>query len=203
MSLQKSDIDNLFLSRFQSGDEVVFEKIFKSWYNQINGFCLYFLGEPEKAAGISQEAFINLWLNRQKIETLNGISSFLYTNARSVCLNYIRHKRVVSKYNVQYLQEKEDQLNKEVLESFDFNSLEYLELEEIINQSIAKLPEKCRRVFTMSRMEGKKNKEIAEELQISVKAVEADITRALKIMRADLPSCIPVILAEVILTLVH
>lgn len=199
MTIEQADLDNFFLQRFKNGDELAFEKIFKANYSQIVGFCNQFISDLDKAKSLTQEVFLNLWLNRGKIETLNGIRAFLYTFAKSSCLNHIRHKKVISKYEDKHLQKKEEELNCEVLESFDFNSLEFSELEELIQQAINDLPEKCRQVFIMSRLDGKKNKEISEELDISVKAVEANITRALKTLKSKLSDYIPAVLVQLII----
>ena len=199
MEMGKNDLNDFFFLRFKGGDEKAFESIFKSDYNHIVGFCKQFINDHDKAKSQAQEAFINLWINREKIETFNGIRSFLYTYARSACLNYIRHKKVIDKYSDKQLQTKEDLLNREVLESFDFNSLEFLELEEVISRSVDELPEKCRQVFVMSRFEGKMNKEIATELGISVKSVEANITRALKTLKLNLSEYLPVVLVQIVM----
>ena len=199
MTIERIDLDHFFLHRFKNGDEQAFEKIFKSNHNRIVGFCNQFVPDLDKAKGLTQEVFINLWLNREKIETLNGIKSFLYTYAKSGCLNYLRHKKVVSKYEDKQLQHKEEKLNRNVLESFDFNSLEFIELEGLIQQAINDLPEKSRQVFIMSRFEGKMNKEISEELNISVKAVEANMTRALKALKSKLSEYLPAILVQLIM----
>ena len=197
MSAPKSINEVMFL-RFKSGDEQAFEKIFKSDYNAIVGFCCQFIGDYDIAKGHAQEAFINLWTNRQKIESVNGIKSFLYTYAKSACLNYIRHKKVISRYQDKQLQKIENQLNMDVLESFDFNSLEFTELENLIQASVDSLPEKCQRVFIMSRFEGKKNKEIAEELGISVKSVEANITRSLNAIKRKLSDYLVICVLQII-----
>lgn len=199
MIIEQTDLDDFFLLRFKSGDELAFEKIFKSNHNQIVGFCNQFISDLDKANSLTQEVFLNLWLNREKIETLNGIRAFLYTFAKSSCLNYIRHRKIVSKYEDKHLQDREEELNREVLESFDFNSLDFSELEGLIQLTINDLPEKCRQVFIMSRFEGKMNKEISEELNISVKAVEANITRALKTLKSRLSEYLPMILVQLIM----
>ncbi|HZL08797.1 MAG TPA: RNA polymerase sigma-70 factor [Prolixibacteraceae bacterium] len=199
MVIEQFEINDFFLLRFKKGDELAFEKIFKSNYNQIVGFCNQFISDLDKAKCLTQEVFLNLWLNREKIETVNGIRAFLYTFAKSSCLNYIRHQKIISKYEDKHLQEKEDELNREVLESFDFNSLEFSELEGLIQQAIDDLPQKCRQVFIMSRLDGKMNKEISGELNISVKAVEANITRALKTLKSKLSEYLPVILVQLII----
>lgn len=199
MAIEQADLDNFFLQRFKNGDELAFEKVFKGNHSQIVGFCNQFISDLDKAKSLTQEVFLNLWLNRGKIETLNGIKAFLYTFAKSSCLNYIRHRKVISKYEDRQLQKKEEEINREVLESFDFNSLEFSELEGLIQQAINDLPEKCRQVFIMSRLDGKMNKEISEELDISVKAVEANMTRALKTLKSRLSEYLPAILVQLIM----
>lgn len=78
--------------------------------------------------------------------------AFLYTFAKSSCLNHLRHQKNIGKYEDKQLQIKEEELNSEVLESFDFNSLEIQELEKIIQQAINDLPERCHLVFILSRL---------------------------------------------------
>ena len=77
--------------------------------------------------------------------------------------------------------------------------MELTELENLINQAISELPEKCRIVFMKSCIDGKKNSEIASELNISIKSVEADMTRALKTLKSKLSDYIPSILVSVII----
>jgi RNA polymerase sigma-70 factor (ECF subfamily) len=194
-----TQLEENILKAFKDGDEKIFENIFSSYYNQIIGFCIQFVGDNDKAQSIAQEAFIKLWMNREKVEKYNGILSFLYTAAKTECLNFIRRKSVTSKYENRQLQLIEDELNREVLDRFDFNSIEISELEKLIYQSIEDLPEKCKLVFIKSRMEDKTNKEIAEELNISIKAVEANMTRALKFLRERLTDYLPAVLVQAIL----
>jgi RNA polymerase sigma-70 factor (ECF subfamily) len=199
MIITQPDFGEFFFHRFKSGDELAFERIFKSGYRQIVGFCDQFINDHDKAQSLAQEAFINLWLNREKVETVNGIKSFLFTYARSGCLNYLRHKKVANKYQDKLLNTKEADINREVLESFDFHSIEVTELEEIIQRSINELPDKCREVFVMSRFGNKRNKEIAEELGITEKAVEANITRAIKTLKSSLSDYFPMLLVQLIM----
>ncbi|MCY1723076.1 RNA polymerase sigma-70 factor [Prolixibacteraceae bacterium Z1-6] len=198
MTLDNNSLNDFLFSRFKNGDELAFEHIFKSKFNQIIGFCDQFISDHDDAKNITQEAFINLWLNRNKIEKPSGINSFLYTFAKSNCLNFIRHQAVEEKYTDHALHEKEQLLNAEVLESFDFNSLEFIELEELIQKSISNLPEKCREVFIKKRFEGKMNKEIAEDLGINIKSVEANMTRAIKALKKNLSEYLPAILVQLI-----
>ncbi len=188
-----------FMLRFNQGDEKVFEEIFQLNYNRIVGFCTHFINDLEKARNHAQEAFIHLWLNREKIKTQNGIVSFLYTYAKSDCLDDLRHLKVKYRYENKILQVRENLIARQTLDSMDFNSLEFSELERLINDSVEKLPDKCKQIFIMSRVEGKKNQEIALELDISVKSVEANITKALKLLKIDLSEYLPVFLVQVLL----
>ena len=199
MGVAPIQYDDYFLQLFKEGNDSAFEKVFKAEYNRIIGFCQQFMGDKDLAKSLTQDAFVKLWLNRGKIESINGIRSFLYTSAKTDCLNSIRHQKVISNYHDHQLQIKEGELNREILESFDFDQLELNELEKMINQSIRELPEKCRLVFMLSRFEGKKNSEIAAELDISIKSVEANMTRALKSLRVKLAEYLPAILVQLIM----
>ena len=192
MTVNLDDREELLFRLFKMGDQLAFERIFKANYNRIAGFCAQFIGEREYVPEIAQEAFVNLWLNREKIHTSNGIKAFLYTFAKTNCLNYIRHRKVMEKYHNRQLREKEELFNEEVLTSFDFGSLEFSELEQLIFESVNEMPEKCRVVFIKSRYEGKKNIEIAREMDITEKAVEADLTRALRTLKTKLSGYLPV-----------
>jgi RNA polymerase sigma-70 factor (ECF subfamily) len=194
-----NDFDDYFLHRFIEGNESAFERVFKADYNRIVGFCQQFTGDKDQAKSLAQDAFLKLWLNREKIESVNGIRSFLYTSSKTDCLNYIRHNKIIQKYQDKQLENKELELNREILDTFDFDQVDFAELEKMIHQSIDELPEKCRLVFIMSKINGKKNSEIAGELSISVKAVEANMTRAIKTLRVKLAEYLPAILIQIIL----
>lgn len=198
MDLDKNSLNEFLFLRFKKGDELAFEHIFKSVYNQLVGFCTQFINNPDEAKGIAQEAFVNLWLNREKLEKPTGVNAFLYTAAKSACLKHIRHKQVVEKYAESRLNEMEKDIWLESLDSLDFHSVEYVELNELIQQSINKLPERCRMVFEKKRFKGKTSKEIAEDMGITVKSVEANMTRALKVLKSSLAEYLPLSLIVII-----
>ncbi|SHI95210.1 RNA polymerase sigma-70 factor, ECF subfamily [Arenibacter nanhaiticus] len=171
---------------FKSGDRHAFEFYFEFYFGKITGFCTQFLGDEDEAQNVAQEAFIKLWLNRGKIEKMSGVKSFLYTSAKTQCLDVLRHQAVKNRYKSFKLNECEIAFNREVLSSMNFDDVSFAELEALVEKTILKLPRKCKDVFLKSRYENKKNREIAEELNVSVKAVEANITRALKYLRVEL-----------------
>tara|TARA_R110000868_G_scaffold267615_2_gene526909 strand:- start:4113 stop:4718 length:606 start_codon:yes stop_codon:yes gene_type:complete len=182
---QLSLADFRFL-QFKEGDRRAFEYYFKAYNNSIVGFGIQFIRDKDKARSIAQDAFIKLWENREKVQKINGIQSFLYTSVKTDCLNLIRHNKVVRKYESKKLHEREISLNTEILNSLNFDPLSFSELQSLIEKSIEELPDKCKLVFVKKRFENKKNKEIADELGITLKAVEANITRATKFLKLRL-----------------
>lgn len=171
---------------FKKGEEAAFKYFYDKYFRRITSFSVQFIYDQDEAENLTQEAFINLWQNRENIESINGIQSFLYTYAKSKCLNLIRHNKVKDKFKNDLLNHKERELDIEVLNSIQFDTLELTELERIINESINDLPPKTREVFIKKRFENKKNAEIAEEMNVTVKAVEAHMTKALKILKTKL-----------------
>ncbi|WP_339662249.1 RNA polymerase sigma-70 factor [uncultured Polaribacter sp.] len=184
---------------FKKGNEVAFEFFFYKFYNNIVGFCVQFIYDENEAKNITQEAFLNLWKQREKIETVNGISSFLYTYSKSKCLNIIRHKKVKDKYINETLTERENLLNIEILQSLKFDSLTFTELENLIFNSINELPEKTKEIFNKKKFENKKNQEIADEMNISIKTVEVHFSNAIKVLKIKLSDYLPSILLYFIL----
>jgi len=195
-----SKLEIRHFKNFQLGNEKSFEYFFNKHHSHILGFCIQFIYDKSQSSNITQEAFLNLWLNRAKIEKINGIESFLYTFAKSKCLNTIRHNKVKERFKSKTLNEKQRALDLDVLNAINFDNLTLMELEKLITDSIKDLPEKTRIIFLKKRFESKKNKEIADELNITLKTVEAHMTKALKILRVKLSDYLPVLLVSIILS---
>ncbi|GAA4888662.1 RNA polymerase sigma-70 factor [Flaviramulus aquimarinus] len=197
--INKSKAELLHFTNFKKGNEKAFEYFFNKYHDNILGFCIQFIYDKPEAKGITQEAFLNLWIKKETINKVEGIESFLYTFAKSKCLNVIRHKKVKDRYKSKTLNEKERELDYQILKSIKFDSLALIELEELISKSIENLPEKTRAIFIKKRFENKRNYEIAEELNISLKTVEAHMTKALKILKTNLSPYLPLVLIHMFL----
>lgn len=152
-----------------------FELLFKDLFKPLCGFSMKYIGEMEEAKSLVHEVFISLW---EKFETLpedTNYRSYLYTAVRNRSLNYIRdRKKLVG------LEDISEQGTEET------NAFEVRELEKEIELAINTLPEKCRMVFEMSRYEELKYAEIAQKMNISVKTVEAQMSKALSVLRQAL-----------------
>ncbi|RXG25598.1 RNA polymerase sigma-70 factor (ECF subfamily) [Leeuwenhoekiella polynyae] len=189
----------LLFSQLKGGSERAFTHFFERYYPAVTGFCKQFVYDEEQARSMAQEAFINLWLNRENLQKPEGIPSFLYTAAKSKCLNVLKHEKVVRNYRNVALAEKEQNLNLEVLNALDYDSLSLTELQENVSRFLEQLPEQTQIIYTMKRVAYKKNAEIATELNISIKTVEAHMTRALNHLREALSDYLPAFLIALFL----
>jgi RNA polymerase sigma-70 factor, ECF subfamily len=135
-----------------------------------------FTGDLDTSKNLVHEVFIQLWEKFDSLPDDANYKSYCYTAVRNRCLNHIRDKKkFVTIENVP--DQRDSQTN---------TSLETVELAEKIEAAMASLPEKCRMVFELSRLEGLKYSEIAGKMNISVKTVEAQMSKALAIMKEHL-----------------
>ena len=155
-----------------------FEKLFHSHFKMLVNFANTFLYDEDNAKEIVQDVFIRLWQKKDEMDTQKSVKSYLFTSVRNRSLNYIRDHK---KFQNEYLDIEQALDNEFAIEIAEDNNLE-----EKIEAALQKLPPKCRKIFEMSRFEEKKYRVIAEELEISQKTVEAQMSKALKILRLEL-----------------
>jgi RNA polymerase sigma-70 factor (ECF subfamily) len=165
-----------------------FELLFKQIQPRLFAFCCKYIEDKELARDFVQECFIGLWENYKSVAS--SFESYLFTSARNRCLSYIRSQKIHAEYEESVkLHIKEIEIHPEMPEPL--TDLYLKELTAIINESIEKLPEKCRQIFMMSRYQGMKNQEIADTLNISVRTVEVHIYNALKALKVDIKDYLP------------
>lgn len=152
-----------------------FEKLFKDLFKPLHGYAFKFIADPDEAKNIIHEVFISLWEKFDDLPADMNYNSYLYTAVRNRCLNHLRDKKKqVPLDNAMHVQAAEE----------DVVGLSELEME--IALAINSLPVKCRQVFEMNRKDGLKYAEIAEKLGLSVKTVEAQMSKALNVLREHL-----------------
>ena len=157
--------------------ENIFSSFFKSHAKSLRNYLYYKFGNEDQAEDITQEAFIKLWQNCADVP-LEKAKSYLYTIANNASLNVIAHQKVVLNY-------AKSSPNKESTNESPEFLLEEEQFKSKLLQAIEKLNEKQRVAFLMNRIDGKKYAEIANELEISVKAVEKRIHLALLELRKE------------------
>ena len=127
-----------------------------------------------------QDVFYSIWKNRKDFRLTSGWQSYLYRSVYNNSMNYLRKTRK------EYLLEEEVKENKAASSGDPYEEMSYTELNETINATLEKLPERTRQIFRLSRFEGLTYNEIAKKLSISVKTVEANMGKALKAFRLSL-----------------
>lgn len=190
--------DDLF-DRVRSGDLKAFELLFSIYFARLNDFAKNVVRDDFISQDIVQEVFVKVWEKRAEIESLN-LEAFLFRLVRNRCLDYIKHLKVVNNR----MQEINISSKYEELYRIDFIGNEpYVLIEEELKTKIEKtiqsLPDRCREVFILSRIDGLKNKEIAEKLDINIKNVERHLSRAMQTFRKNFPAELPVALIMLIL----
>jgi RNA polymerase sigma-70 factor (ECF subfamily) len=164
-----------------------FEKLFKTHYSRLCSYANLFLSDPDAAEDVVQEVFFKLWKNRGELIINTTIKSYLFRAVRNGCMNVIDHISVREAYkivNENDIKDSEGNLIDETIVS---------ELEQRIKETIDLLPPERRKIFIMSRFDGLKYREIADQLNISVKTVENQMYQALRFLREKLVDYLPLI----------
>jgi RNA polymerase sigma-70 factor, ECF subfamily len=176
--------DQELLDRLRSGDERAFDAIFRAWYAPLVRYVEAMLRVRADAEEIAQEVLLELWRRRDRLAEQGSVQAYLFQSARNRALNHVRHERVQQRA-APYLARSEGapaRADHEVVED---------EIADAIRAAIDSLPPRCREVFELSRIHGLKQTEIAESLGVTVKAVEAQMARALRTMREQLAPWLP------------
>ncbi len=168
-----------WLARMRSGDPSGFEHLFREYGQQLINFARRYVADTPIAENLVQDVFLKIWENRAQLDPQLKVRTYLYSAVRNQALRHLRHKKV------------EDQAAAHLKESppgqpDPHDHLSEKELAAAIQAAIAELPEKCRLIFNLSRIDRLTYTEIAEIQGISVKTVETQMGRALKFLRKRL-----------------
>jgi RNA polymerase sigma-70 factor (ECF subfamily) len=164
------------IAQLKDGNEIALKRIFDIYYRPLTLFALKYVGDIEESKEIVQEFFIRLWSRHDKIAVGFSLKGYLYQAVRNACLNHIESKKVFER-------KTRDYIPSDISNDNPFEKMVAAEQEERLMYAIDQLPEKCRQIFFMSRMQSLSNQDIAGQLNLSVKTVEAQITIALKRLR--------------------
>lgn len=173
------DLTPLFVD-LKAGKTEAFEYIFRTYYPRLRNYASRFVTDQADLEDILQDCFVHLWERRQSLSAIS-VSSLLFTMVRNGCINYLRHKTMVDNClaeTLAHMQGSEQLYAMDLWDNAD-SHLMYQDLTQEIENVMDTLSPRCKEIFTMSRFEGLRNKEIAERLHISVKVVEKHITQAL------------------------
>lgn len=172
--------DQSIVLRMQQGDERALELLFKTYYAQLCRFAKNLLRDGEQAEDMVQDVFMKVWNKRNEITITSSLKAYLFMAVRNHCFNALK----VNERRYWMDEEMEDDARLSVDDVVSHLSAK--SLNHKISHTIDRLPEKCRLTFQLSRFEDLSYKEIAETMNVSVKTVENQMTKALAFLRTNL-----------------
>lgn len=172
-------LDRELLDALRAGREDAFETIFRSHYADLVRFGESLLRDRGVAEEVAQDVLLELWKRRETLRVETSLKAYLFRATRNRALNEIRHDNIVAREeaNVASMQQPVEQSDRHTLDA---------EIDAALREAIATLPPRCREVFQLSRQQGLTYAEIAAALEISVKTVEAQMGKALRVLRERL-----------------
>lgn len=154
-----------------------FKKIFDRYYDPVRNYLYYLSGDIHWSDDAVQDLFMLVWERKDDLKE-ETIGPYMFKSAKNLFLKLKRHGTVHLKFEKSVPEGEQAVQSDEPLEKEEFDRL--------LQEGISRLPEKCRTVFLMSRLDEMSNRQIADNLNVTVKAVEKQITKALKLLRMDL-----------------
>ena len=176
------------IDAIRDGDERAYEVVFRQHYASLCRYARQFLADPDEAEEEVQAMFLILWEKRGGLFITTSFKAYLFRAVHNRCLNRIKHLAIRDEYRQHTLYAGETTAESPV------HTFLGDELAERVQVAIRKLPEQCRLAFTLSRFDELKYQEIADQLGISIKTVENQIGKALRILRTELSDYLPLLL---------
>ena len=167
-------------------DPLAFDRLFQDYFVPLTHYARLYIKDEDEAKDLVQKLFTQMWEQPERFEADSSIQGLLYTSVKNRCLNWLKHEKVKQDH-----QQHAARTGKTMYVVQDDDSSD---LEVKIEKALQLLPEQCRRVFELSRIDGLKYKEIAEQLGISIKTVEVHMGKALRHMRTELAEYLPLLL---------
>lgn len=174
------------ISIHRADTTVVFERVFREHFKNLHAYACSILRDEDEAEEAVQNVFYKLWEKKDKLGELQSVQAYLYRAVYNECMNYVKHEKVKMAH-AGHVGRQQQETNDYAREG----SVRILE--QRIAEAMTHLPEQCRTIFQMSRFEELKYREIADRLGLSVKTVENQMGKALKILRTKLADYITVV----------
>ena len=186
MDMDEMRSDEIF-EAIKRREHSVFKHLFETYFKKMTLFAEYFLLDRDEAEDIAQEIFVDLWNNAPMLSGISNLKSYLFVQVRNRCFNRLKHLHVEDNYK-QWLAEAQAYAEIPEVEVAS-------ELLQQVYEVIEELPEQARLVFKRCVLEGKKYKDVAEEMGVSVNTINTQMTRSYKYIRKRMGVSFLVILA--------
>ena len=168
--------DVSLLSQLREGNREAFNSLFRHYYPRVMAYVVAMV-EQEVAEDVVQEVFIAIWESDKKYNSYHGFRAFLYDSVKNRCLNYLKHQEVERRHAEILLWEQDE-------EDEDYRLMRE-EMYRALHRAVDELPERCRQVFKL-HLQGEKNEEIAQILELSVETVKTQKKKAMYFLRERL-----------------
>lgn len=172
--------EKLILDKVKVGDEEAFALLYDRYWQKVYNFARLYLTSSTEVSEVVQDVFLRVWESRATFDASKNFDGYLFIITRNIIFNYSRRYFNELNFKMTVLQSVEEEYSME-------EELDARDLKMYIDQLIAQLPPNRQRVFRMSRERHMSNKQIAEQCAVTEKAVERQITLALKFIRDNLP----------------
>lgn len=172
--------DQSDLKALKSGSESALRRLFDRYFGWLVGELMRFVPDQETAKDIAQDVFVELWRRRDSLEIHTSLRAYLRRAGANRAISYLKLNRQTILTADELFLDGTEHPDERVL------PVEQERMEQALQQAINGLPERCRLVFTLSRFSDLSHREIAEKLDISVKTIENQITKAFKLLRLAL-----------------
>lgn len=167
--------DQGLISRIRQDDQAAFRALFDKYYARLIGAALYILKDESSAKDAVQEVYFQVWKNREKLEITSSVFGYLKRSTINRSLNQIKSRKPFVEEEQLATDASTAPTPEQLLEAGD--------VQTAVQKGLDNLPEKCRAIFLLRRIEGYSVKEIASKMAISPKTVENQITKALKVLK--------------------
>ena len=169
---------NILVKQLKRGDIQAFNELFESYAPRLYAFGLKYFKYPADGEELVQDVFIKIWRNRQKIDEEKNFQAYIFTIAYNQIKDYFKYKSVYMDIEDEYLPDNADYSTEE--------EITYHSVYEHISALLDRLPEKKRKIFHLSRFEGKTSKEIAALVGVTPKTVDNQVSEVIGYLKEQL-----------------
>lgn len=173
-------------------NEAAFEQVFKMYFKALHAYASTILKDEMLGEEIVQNIFLKIWERKEQLSIQSSLKAYLYRAVHNESMNVLKHEKIKASYQVyiaRAMKNETDMANKKILSS---------DLEHKLRKALNELPEQCRTIFQMSRFEELKYQEIADKLGLSIKTIENQMGKALKLLRLKLVDFLPLLLISLL-----
>lgn len=178
--METNSQENRWAVELKNDSQIAFEELFHKYKKKLYYFALSYLDDNAEAEEVVQSVFVRLWENRSSLNETMSVKNYIYKSTANACYNFLKKKAVRNRYSEKELIAFDENLDRSYDEIF------YKDLKRQIDSILATLPPQQQKIFNLSRFEGLSHADIASKLNLSLRTVENQIYRSIKIIKDNL-----------------